>query len=123
MHDEKTNDAQAREDAFRSLNYATYFAASDGNISCCGTGFDGQYWFDDGYADYSRNFSWGMGAIPEFARGGREPFVTLFVRCAESCLRRALNSVSDNRPSGRGSAPAPFQTDPGHGWWRCIGSA
>jgi hypothetical protein len=70
MYYEKTNDTQAREDAFRSLNYATYFAASDGKISCCGTGFDGQYWFDDGYADYSRNFSWGMGAIPEFAPAG-----------------------------------------------------
>jgi hypothetical protein len=70
LYFEKTSDAQAREDAFRSLNYATYFAASDGKISCCGIGFEGQYWFDDGYADYSRNFSWGMGAIPEFAPAG-----------------------------------------------------
>jgi hypothetical protein len=67
MYYEKTGDLQSHENAFRSLNYATYFAASDGKISCCGTGFEGQYWFDDGYADYSRNFSWGMGAIPEFA--------------------------------------------------------
>ena len=67
MYYEKTADAQARENAFRSLNYATYFAASDGKISCCGLGFEGQYWFDDGYADYARNFSWAMGAIPEFA--------------------------------------------------------
>src|SRR5207247_11071820 len=52
MYYEKTGDAQAREDAFRSLNYATYFAASDGKISCCGQGFGGQYWFDDGYGDY-----------------------------------------------------------------------
>jgi len=70
MYYERTSDAQAREDAFRSLNYATYFAASDGKISCCGMGFDGQYWFDDGYADYSRNFSWAMGAIPDFAPVG-----------------------------------------------------
>jgi hypothetical protein len=67
MYYEKTGDAQAREDAFRSLNYATYFAASDGKISCCGQGFSGQYWFDDGYADYIRNFMWAMGAVPEFA--------------------------------------------------------
>jgi hypothetical protein len=53
------------------LNYATYFAASDGRISCCGTGFEGQYWFDDGYADYSRNYSWAMGSVPEFAPQGQ----------------------------------------------------
>ena len=70
MYYEKAGDQQAHDNAFRSLNYATYFAASDGKVSCCGTGFDGQYWFDDGYADYSRNFSWGMGAIPEFAPVG-----------------------------------------------------
>ena len=70
MYYEKTGDQQSHENAFRSLNYATYFAASDGRISCCGVGFDGQYWFDDGYADYSRNFSWAMGAIPEFAPVG-----------------------------------------------------
>jgi len=67
LYYERTGDAQAREDAFRSLNYATYFAASDGKISCCGMGFEGQYWFDDGYADYTRNYSWAMGALPEFA--------------------------------------------------------
>src|SRR2546425_9783025 len=67
LYHEKTGDAQAREDAFRSLNYATYFAASDGRISCCGQGFTGQYWFDDGYGDYIRNFMWALGAIPEFA--------------------------------------------------------
>lgn len=70
MYYEKTGDAQAREDAFRSLNYATYFAASDGKISCCGQGFGGQYWFDDGYGDYIRNFMWALGAIPEFAPVG-----------------------------------------------------
>ncbi len=70
MYHEKTGDAQAREDAFRSLNYATYFTSSDGKISCCGGGFGGQYWFDDGYGDYIRNFMWGMGAVPEFAPVG-----------------------------------------------------
>lgn len=70
LYFEKTGDAQAREHAFRSLNYATYFAASDGKISCCGLGFDGPYWFDDGYGDYVRNFMWAMGAVPEFAPAG-----------------------------------------------------
>jgi hypothetical protein len=72
LYYEKTGDTQARENAFRSLNYANYFAASDGKISCCGEGFDGQYWFDDGYGDYSRNFSWALGAIPEFAPAGED---------------------------------------------------
>ena len=72
LYYEKTGDAQAREDAFRSLNYATYFAGSDGKVSCCGQGFSGQYWFDDGYGDYSRNFSWAMGAVPEFAPVGED---------------------------------------------------
>jgi hypothetical protein len=72
MYYEKTGDAQANQNAFRSLNYATYFAASDGKVSCCGQGFVGQYWFDDGYGDYSRNFSWAMGAIPELAPAGED---------------------------------------------------
>jgi hypothetical protein len=68
----RTGDAQAYEDAFRSLNYATYFADSNGLIACCGTEFGANdlYWFDDGYGDYIRNFLWGMAAIPEFAPAG-----------------------------------------------------
>ena len=72
MYYEKTGDAQARENAFRSLNYATYFALSDGRISCCGQGFGGQFWFSDGYSDYLRHFVWAMGAIPEFAPKGQD---------------------------------------------------
>jgi hypothetical protein len=64
---EKTRDGQAREDAFRSLNYGTYFAGADGRIACCGVDYHNVYWFSDGYADYMRHFQWAMGAIPEFA--------------------------------------------------------
>jgi len=67
LYYEKTHDSQAREDAFRSANYATYFADDDGKISCCGIGFGGQYWFSDGYSDYLRHFNWVMGAMPELA--------------------------------------------------------
>jgi hypothetical protein len=67
MFFEKTLDGQAREDAFRSLNYATYFAGSDGRISCCGVDYGNPYWFSDGYSDYMRHFQWAMGAVPEFA--------------------------------------------------------
>ena len=72
MYYEKTGDAQAREDAFRSLNYATYFAGSDGRISCCGLDFGDPYWFSDGYSDYLRHFNWAMGAAPEFAPVGED---------------------------------------------------
>ncbi len=72
LYYEKTGDLQARQDAFRSLNYATYYAASDGKISCCGTDYgDDGYWWSDGYADYLRHFNWVMGAIPEWAPKGQ----------------------------------------------------
>ena len=67
LYAERTGDGQAREDAYRSMNYATYFAASDGRIACCGADFHQPYWFSDGYADYLRHFSWTMGALPELA--------------------------------------------------------
>ncbi len=68
----KTGDQPAEEDAFRSLNYATYFAASDGRVSCCGEAFGGiQYWFSDGYADYLRSFNWAMAALPGLAPDGQ----------------------------------------------------
>jgi hypothetical protein len=72
MYYEKTGDAQAREDAFRSLSYATYFADSDGKVACCGLDYADSYWFTDGYADYLRHFIWAMGAIPEFAPRGQD---------------------------------------------------
>jgi hypothetical protein len=72
MYAEKTGDSQAREDAFRSMNYATYFAQSDGRIACCGEDYHSPYWFSDGYADYLRHFNWTMGALPELAPMGED---------------------------------------------------
>jgi hypothetical protein len=63
----RTGDERARELAVRSLNYATYFAASDGRVSCCGQRSTNTFWFSDGYADYLRSFSWAMAAMPELA--------------------------------------------------------
>jgi poly(3-hydroxybutyrate) depolymerase len=63
----RTGDARARELAFRSLNYATYFALKDGRIACCGRRPQNTYWFSDGYGDYLRSFNWAMAAVPEFA--------------------------------------------------------
>ncbi|MCX6622468.1 MAG: hypothetical protein NTY38_15660 [Acidobacteria bacterium] len=71
MYYEKTGDGQAREDAFRSMNYATYFALDDGRISCCGARFGTEFWFSDGYSDYLRHFHWAMGAVPEWAPKGQ----------------------------------------------------
>jgi hypothetical protein len=64
---ERSGDGQAREDAIRSMNYATYFAGSDGRIACCGADFHQPFWFSDGYADYLRHFNWTMGALPDLA--------------------------------------------------------
>jgi hypothetical protein len=71
MYYKKTDDGQALENAFRSLNYATYFVDSEGKISCCGADFPGQYWFEDGYADAGRSFTWALAAVPEFAPQGQ----------------------------------------------------
>jgi hypothetical protein len=72
LYSDKTGDVQAREDAFRSLNYATYFAGSDGRVSCCGQHFGTiQYWFSDGYSDYLRSFNWVMTALPDLAPEGQ----------------------------------------------------
>jgi hypothetical protein len=69
---DKTGDGAAYENAFRSLNYATYFAGSDGRISCCGPGIAGDYWFEDGYSDAGRSFMWAMAAVPDFAPVGQD---------------------------------------------------
>jgi hypothetical protein len=63
----RTGDIRVRELAVRSLNYATYFAAGDGRVSCCGQRPQNTYWFSDGYADYLRSFNWGMALLPELA--------------------------------------------------------
>jgi hypothetical protein len=63
----RTGDENAREQAVRSLSYATYFARSDGRISCCGKRTGNTYWFSDGYGDYLRSFNWAMAAMPELA--------------------------------------------------------
>jgi len=68
----KSKDGSARENAFRSLNYATYFASSDGKISATGHGTGDKYWFEDGYSDAGRSFMWALGAVPAFAPIGQD---------------------------------------------------
>ena len=69
---ERLRGSAARERAFRSLNYATYFADVDGKVACCGNDFSSPYWFDDGYSDYMRSFQWAMGALPDLAPRGQD---------------------------------------------------
>ena len=68
----KTGDTQAKENAIQSLNYATYFADSDGRYRVADRVSGAfQYWFSDGYSDYLRSFNWSMAAIP-IAPGGQD---------------------------------------------------
>jgi len=90
MFYEKTGDLQAREDAFRSSNYATYFCDDEGKVSCCGVTHWTTYWFSDGYADYLRHFLWTMGAIPEFAPVGENHLL----RCSSVVTHVAYNKSS-----------------------------
>jgi hypothetical protein len=75
MYYERTGDANARENASRSLNYATYFMSSEGKFACCGVSHGSTYWFEDGYADAGRSLLWALGAIPEFAPSGQNHVV------------------------------------------------
>jgi hypothetical protein len=85
-----TGDGDVRERAVRSLNYATYFAAGDGRISCCGTRGYNVYWFSDGYSDYLRSFNWAMAAMPELAPEGQDHLLgsTSVVRAVSYGRRR-----------------------------------
>jgi hypothetical protein len=67
----RTHDARERRAAIGSLNYATYFARSDGLVSCCGSTFPQPYWFSDGYGDYLGAFSEAMGVLPGLAPRGQ----------------------------------------------------
>jgi len=94
-----TGDGNARERAVRSLAYATYFAANDGRISCCGRRGYNEYWFSDGYSDYLRNFSWAMAAMPELAPVGQDHLLgsTSVVRAVSYGRRRIAYRTFDPR--------------------------
>jgi hypothetical protein len=62
---EKTGDLAAKEKAYRSFNWATYMAKTNG-VVIDGTDVNNQ-WFTDGYGDYIRHFMTGMGAVPEWS--------------------------------------------------------
>lgn len=101
MYAEKTGDGQAREEAFRSLNYSTYYALEDGRISCCGARFGTEFWFSDGYSDYMRHFHWAMGAVPEWAPMGQNHLLrsSSVIRDVEYGARRVRYAAFD--PAGK----------------------
>ena len=65
---ERTGDPAAREKAYRAFNWATYMSDERGIVRVGPV--EESYWFSDGYADYLRHFSVGLGAMPHFAPPG-----------------------------------------------------
>lgn len=65
---DRTGDAQAREKAFRSFNWATYMNDGEGLVSTWAG--EGDTWFTDGYGDYIRHYMSGLAAVPEWAPPG-----------------------------------------------------
>ena len=68
---ELTCDVDSKARAFRSLNWATYSARTNGLVKTSldeGTG----YWFSDGYGDYMRHFQRAMASVPEWAPAGED---------------------------------------------------
>jgi hypothetical protein len=63
---EATGDRTAREQAARSLNWATYACRDDGIVAVAENPDEG-WWFSDGYGDYIRHFLVAMAAVPDWA--------------------------------------------------------
>lgn len=68
-----TGDLQARDKAYRALNWSTYMARPDG-VVIDGPEVNNQ-WFTDGYGDYVRHFMTSLGAVPEWAPKGENHLV------------------------------------------------
>jgi hypothetical protein len=67
---EKTGDLVAKEKAYRSFNWATYMARTNGVVidgPLYGDFSNANQWFSDGYGDYIRHFMTGMAAVPEWS--------------------------------------------------------
>ncbi len=87
---EKTGNEAAKEIAYRSFNWATYMARSNG-VDIDGPDVNNQ-WFTDGYGDYIRHFMAGMAAVPEWT-----PFNQTHLLRSSSVVKSVnygLNSVS-----------------------------
>ncbi len=82
-----TGDPEAKENAYRAFNWATYMARPNGRVINGPTVFN--IWFTDGYGDYIKHFMAGLGAIPEWVSPGRIGIVR-----SDSVLRNVLISES-----------------------------
>jgi O-glycosyl hydrolase len=66
---EKTGDLALKDKAFRSLNWCSYMARSNGSVIEGPVEFiqNSNNWFTDGHGDYIRHFMLAMAAFPEWA--------------------------------------------------------
>src|SRR5260370_23875409 len=64
---QKSGNPTYKENAYRSFNYASYFASESGVVAAV---VDDNWWYTDGYADYIRHFMEAIGAVPEWAPAG-----------------------------------------------------
>ena len=83
---EKIGEPAEKEKAYRSLNWATYMARSNG-VVIDGPEVNNQ-WFTDGYGDYIRHFMTSMGAVPEWAPSGQNHLVR------SSSIVKSINYLS-----------------------------
>jgi hypothetical protein len=72
---ELTGDAEAKDKAFRSFNWATYLCRADGIVNDQPILSKPGIWFSDGYGDYIRHFMAGIGSNPEWAPPGQNHLV------------------------------------------------
>lgn len=72
-----TGDADSREEAYRSLNWATYMCRTNGVVieGPTETAQNPPCWFTDGHGDYVRHFMVALGAVPEWAPSGQNHIV------------------------------------------------
>jgi hypothetical protein len=64
-----SRDPAARDQAARSLNWATYACRDDGIVAVAENPH-AEWWFSNGYGDYIRHFLVAMAAVPEWAPRG-----------------------------------------------------
>ena len=69
LYAERTGDLVAKDKAFRSLNWCSYMARTNGAVIEGPAEFIQNYynWYSDGHGDYIRHFMIAMGAFPEWA--------------------------------------------------------
>jgi hypothetical protein len=72
-----TGDLNAKEKAYRSLNWCSYMCRTDGVVIEGPVEFaqNAPCWFTDGHGDYIRHFMLALGAVPEWSPAGQNHIV------------------------------------------------